>query len=138
MSWDNVRQRVEEISSNHPTWQSHRRNLLAIITNAETLGLSSEDAEYASISNLVEIIPQAKIAIRENDAGELGRLFLDAGTYNNRALRIIVRGDRRKVIKFIREGGMHVLTLDDEQFARIATAVRTVYEFREEEYDLAW
>ena len=72
-NWKIVRDRIDNEVSDNPTGISLAKSLQGIIDVAEGWGISSEAAERSNISNLCELVVEAKKAIKEDNQA---RLFL--------------------------------------------------------------
>jgi hypothetical protein len=136
-NWDSVSDRVLRVRKDNPTWKSQTNSLFAIFHQAEEWDIDPGKVENASMSNLCEIIPEARKAIRRNNRERLKTLFGLASELPNRQLRLRLRGDDRQEIivqRIIRNhNNRFLIDLPEDQFNRIAKAMEQAFEFRIEE-----
>lgn len=131
--WESVRERIKQVDKNDQTWMSNSKNLLEIIDKAELYEMNPGMAEKATISNLVEIIREARIAISKMDIDRLAQLFTWASELTNRELRIILRGEARPTIVVKQQKGkygpIYILEVTGEQLDRIEKSLVEYFEF---------
>ena len=136
-NWEKVRERLSGISPDSYKKKSVVKSFEQIIDVAEEWGLDPTDAEKGSISNLIEIITEAKMAIEKGDKQRLQTLFSWAAKYPTTALRIELRGnDLETLVARTKYDGMKphfVLDLTKEQYERIKKAAMLYYRFIEED-----
>ncbi len=136
-TWKDVLRRVQERQDKSNKWKSNAKNLMNIIQKAEAWGLDPAPASRASISNLQEIIPSARKAIRNAEKERLDELFRLADKLTIKELRIKLRGDRRdKVLVRIAKttlGPMYEFSLPQEQDERLKRATELMFDFQEDQ-----
>lgn len=132
MSWKTVKTRIMNHNCNSQTWQSEQKSLLYVIEKAKVLGLDSQNAESATISNLRTIAPKAYQAAYGNQIVELDRLLEMAATYNCADLRIAL-GKPRESIPMRRNGSQVTIVVDEYQAGVIANTMRERYRFEVED-----
>ena len=133
-SWDRVRERIESVNRNHdPKWRSNAKYLHMIIDKAELWDLDPAFAEEATISNLAEIVPEARKAARRGKQQRLEELFRWAKEKTNKQLRIDLRGHTREKIEVNRieneRGIFYEMTVTEDQIERIENATEENYIF---------
>lgn len=135
-SWENVRDKIKRVDKNDQTWLSNSKNLLEIVDKAEIYEIDPGMAEEAKISNLIEIIREARIAISKGDIERLTQLFSWAKELTNRELRVKLRGeDRPTIIVKQKEGKYgHTFTFEvtKEQLDRIEKSMVEYFEFKKQ------
>lgn len=132
MSWKTLKTRIMNHNCDSQTWQSEQKSLLYVIEKAKVLGLDSQNAERATISNLRTIAPKAYRAAYHNQVVELDRLLEMAAMYNCADLRIAL-GKPRESIPVRRNGNQVTIVVDEYQAGVIANTMRARYSFEVEE-----
>jgi hypothetical protein len=133
-SWDRVRERIESVNRDYDSkWRSNAKYLHMIIDKAEAWDIDPAFAEEATISNLSEIVPEARKAARRGKHERLEELFRWAKEKTNKQLRIDLRGHTREMIKVDRIddelGTFFRMTVSEDQFERIEKATEENYIF---------
>ena len=135
-TWDVLRERARSLDQSVYRWRSHTRYLVAIFDQAEEWGLDPDIPNSASISNLCEIIVDARRAIEEGRRKHLNELFQMAADLTNRELRIALRGGNRPEITVKRVGGaddaLYAFRVNRAQFERIRNATETSFNYKVE------
>lgn len=135
-TWKDVLRRVQDRQEESSKWKSNAKSLMNIIQKAEAWGLDPTSAARASISNLQEIIPSARKAIRNADRERLDELLRLAAKHTTKELRIMLRGDRRDKISVramaTELGPMYHFLLPHEQYERLRKATEHMFEFLED------
>jgi hypothetical protein len=133
-TWDVLRERARSLDQSVYRWRSHTRYLLAIFDQSEEWGLDPDIPNSASISNLCEIIVDARQAIEEGRRKRLNELFQMAADLTNRELRIALRGGNRPEITVKRVGGendaLYAFRVNKAQFERIRNATETSFNYK--------
>lgn len=132
MSWKTLKSRIMNHACDTEAWQSEQKSLLYVIEKAKILGLDSQNAERATISNLRTIAPKAYRAAYGDQIVELDRLLEMAATYNCANLRIAM-GKPRETIPVRRNGNQVTIVVDEYQAGVIANTMRQRYSFEVEE-----
>lgn len=134
-NWDKLRIMINSNSSDHPTRVSQTKSLLEIIEVAENWNIDPGKMENPKLSNIYEIIFEAKIAINLRDKSRLNELFRLASEKTNRDLRLDLRGSKREVIKVIKIFNntipIYQFELNKEQYDRIIKETEHYFNFVE-------
>lgn len=121
------------IESDNLTWISQYKSLVEILDTAEKWDINPGKLIDAPISNLCDIIFEAKKAINREDKERLNEIFRLASEEKNRSLRIKLRGSNREKIKVNKEYKEKIpvfhLYLDKEQFTRIEKETEHIYDY---------
>ena len=138
-SWENLREQVAAKGKDDPKWKSHANQLKLIFTKAELWGLDPALAENINISNLSEIVSEARKAVVKAQPERLEKLFTWATELTNKELRIKLRGDDRGEIsvKRIERGAepFFLLEVTEEQLNRIIKSTEEYFVFKFVEED---
>lgn len=123
-TWEEVKARI----NNHPlasaSWQSKKRSLLKVLTAAEKHAVDPSLAFQAPISNLSDILTEAKRAVRWQNWGDLHQLFLMAANLTNGELRRAIHAQEVESIQVTRSGEDYLVHLTPDQFARVKSGTR--------------
>jgi hypothetical protein len=139
-SWKSLSEKVNAKGIDDPKWKSHANQLSMIFTKAELWGLDPTKAENITMSNLSEIVSEARKAIVKARPDRLEELFSWAADLTNKELRIKLRGDERGEISVKRierdVEPFYLLEVTEEQFARITRAMEEYFVFKYEEDEM--
>jgi hypothetical protein len=136
-SWDYIKEQLETLDSNSPSWKSDKQSLVNIFTKAEELGLDPSDAEKAQISKLRVIIKEAKKASTNEDDERLAELFHMAATMPIIDLRHSLGLSKPEIIvvKKLEIGGKfkNIVELRPDQLEKIKALTRQSFTFETSE-----
>ena len=136
-SWDKVRIKVEDINSESPTGKSNYKRLNQVIDWAEAMDIDPQYAERSNLSNLREIIGEAKRAIKKSNKNRVSELFRWASKLTTTELRIKLRGGQREEIKVVKifdgKEKRYILNVSEEQLKRIEKSMVLFYSFNIQE-----
>ena len=132
MSWSDLVSEVESSWGYSPTARSSKKHMAAIVSKAEEWNIPLDGIEDLPLTNLREIVSQARTAIDRGDRERLIELFSMARTMTTADLRVALN-DRRDVISVViskeQYATFYTVTLTESQFSRIKRAVKTSYRF---------
>ena len=133
ISWNTIRDRIKGMNEGGYTYRTYYNSLIVIIDKAEHWNINPVIAKDATKSNLQEIIPEAKKAIKRMRKDRLEELFRAASTLSNKELRIYLRGDKREHIileKLEVEGEItYKIELTEDQYEKIVKATEENYKY---------
>jgi hypothetical protein len=134
-TWKEVEQTVQEaFDRDDPHARSTQKHLLKILNVAEEWNIDPTYAEQASLSNLREIIREARSAIHMDNRERLEELFQWAAKYTNKDLRIKIRDlDRETIIVKVipdKHASKYVIEVTEDQLQRIKRATKLQYTYR--------
>lgn len=139
MTWDVVRDKAKNLRLDRSGEKSDFNSLMQIIDKLERLGVDPEDAEKASLSNLREIVPILRDALKNNDLTSAREVLATAADLSNRELRIQlgVPGLETIFYEVIEEEGekMIQVAFTPKQFERLKKATTIQFEFKEKKLD---
>jgi hypothetical protein len=135
--WNTLRQRISEVSNESEKWKSHKKNLQAIIDKAEIWDIKPPAEVSTNISNLTEIISEARLAIKKGNRERLEELFHHASTLTTTQLRLELRGDRLYEVKVDKvpssHGTLYSFTVEGDIFEKIQNATLRSIKFNVKE-----
>jgi hypothetical protein len=134
-TWSEISQTVREYHRNSRTWHSEQTALLRIYQYAQEMGLDPENASLSCMSNLIDIIASARIAMERNWINRLVKLFDMAAHMTSRELRLALgKRDIERIPCYKDMVGARIcynINLTLEQLERISMSTDQFYEFVE-------
>ena len=138
-NWIEAREMILSVVDDSPRWKSQSKHLLQIFAKAKEWQIDPSVIQGASLSNLREIIREARVAIKNGEKTRLENLLHQAATMTNTNLRVELRGERLrkvKVRKVPREKGYaYYFRIDEDLFERIKNGTHGRLRFSVKELD---
>jgi hypothetical protein len=130
-SWTNAR----ELFATYPhqpsfAWISLNKSVRHICTKAEIWGIDPYYANRISVSNWIEIVAEAKRAIRWGQKEYLAVLFQLAAELTNRDLRLAIHSTERDLVQVEQDEEVFILRASRHQFERIRKNTMLNFEYR--------
>lgn len=134
-TWNEFRSRVSREIEDTPRGVCNKKYLRVIADSAERWDISADCANSATMSNMREIIKEARMAIEQEDRQRLEVLLFLASRLSVTDLRIILRGENRKLITVAPHqtpfGPLYRLMVTQDQYEALKQGSRRQFMFVE-------
>jgi len=137
MTWDKFREKIENVTRKDDVFLSYKKWLLAAADKAEEWGIDPEHAIESNLSNLYDITPELRHALRWENKGEMENLFLMAHRTRNAELRRALHKELIQSIVIDVDATGLKITLTPEQLEIVKRKTRNKFDFRHRKPALA-